>query len=72
MKKFNDKERAVVSAVLSAFTTALVSGDGGIRTLVPRRANAFRVRPVMTTWIHLHIDKIITFFLFLVKYQRMG
>ena len=29
-------------------------GDGGIRTLVPRRANAFRVRPVMTTSIRLH------------------
>ena len=66
------KERAVVWAVLSALTTALISGDGGIRTLVPRRANAFRVRPVMTTSIHLHMNKIITFFLFLVKYQRMG
>ena len=32
----------------------LLSGDGGIRTLVPRRANAFRVRPVMTTSIRLH------------------
>ena len=32
----------------------LQSGDGGIRTLVPRRANAFRVRPVMTTSIRLH------------------
>ncbi len=31
------------------------SGVGGIRTLVPRRANAFRVRPVMTTSIRLHI-----------------
>ena len=29
------------------------SADGGIRTLVPRRANAFRVRPVMTTSIRL-------------------
>ena len=29
------------------------SGDGGIRTLVPRRANAFRVRPVMTASIRL-------------------
>lgn len=29
------------------------SGDDGIRTHVPRRANAFRVRPVMTTSIHL-------------------
>ncbi len=28
-------------------------GAGGIRTLVPRRANAFRVRPVMTTSIRL-------------------
>ena len=28
-------------------------GDGGIRTLVPRRANAFRVRPVMTASIRL-------------------
>ena len=31
----------------------LVSGDGGIRTREPRRANAFRVRPVMTTSIRL-------------------
>ena len=29
--------------------------DGGIRTLVPRRANAFRVRPVMTTSIRLQL-----------------
>ncbi len=33
------------------------SGDGGIRTLVPRRANAFRVRPVMTASIRLHNNK---------------
>ena len=31
--------------------------DGGIRTLVPRRANAFRVRPVMTASIRLHLLK---------------
>ena len=30
-------------------------GDGEIRTLEPERANAFRVRPVMTTSIRLHI-----------------
>lgn len=30
-------------------------GDGGIRTLVPRRANAFRVRPVMTASIRLQL-----------------
>ena len=34
--------------------SAEASGDGGIRTLVPRRANAFRVRPVMTASIRLH------------------
>ncbi len=33
----------------------LYSGEGGIRTLVPRRANAFRVRPVMTASILLRI-----------------
>ena len=33
--------------------SAEASGDGGIRTLVPRRANAFRVRPVMTASIRL-------------------
>ena len=33
----------------------LDGGDGGIRTHVPRKANAFRVRPVMTTSIRLHI-----------------
>ena len=32
------------------------SGDGGIRTRVPRRANAFRVRPVMTASIRLRIN----------------
>ena len=32
------------------------SGAGGIRTLVPRRANAFRVRPVMTASIRLPAD----------------
>ena len=35
--------------------SAEASGDGGIRTLVPRRANAFRVRPVMTASIRLRI-----------------
>ena len=30
-------------------------GDGEIRTHVPVRANAFRVRPVMTTSIRLRI-----------------
>lgn len=35
--------------------TIISDGDGGIRTLVPRRANAFRVRPVMTTSIRLLI-----------------
>ena len=34
---------------------AFFRGDGGIRTLVPRRANAFRVRPVMTASIRLRI-----------------
>ena len=38
----------------SRFPSFHKSGDGGIRTLVPRRANAFRVRPVMTTSIRLH------------------
>ena len=33
----------------------LVGGDGGIRTHVPVKANAFRVRPVMTTSIRLQI-----------------
>ena len=35
--------------------SAEASGDGGIRTLVPRRVNAFRVRPVMTASIRLHL-----------------
>ena len=39
------------SVILTGFSD---SGDGGIRTRVPRRANAFRVRPVMTTSIRLH------------------
>ena len=30
-------------------------GDGEIRTHVPVRANAFRVRPVMTTSIRLRV-----------------
>ena len=37
------------------FTLPQSGGDGGIRTHVPRKANAFRVRPVMTTSIRLHI-----------------
>ncbi len=32
-----------------------VRADGGIRTLVTRRSNAFRVRPVMTASIRLHV-----------------
>ena len=49
------------SEIKKAFTdgimpvNAFFDGDGGIRTLVPRRANAFRVRPVMTTSIRLLI-----------------
>lgn len=35
----------------SSCALRLYGGVGGIRTLVPRRANAFRVRPVMTTSI---------------------
>ena len=31
-------------------------GDGGIRTHVPLRTTAFRVRLVMTASIRLHID----------------
>ncbi len=30
------------------------NGDGGIRTRVPRRTNAFRVRLITTTLIRLH------------------
>ena len=37
------------------FRILFLSADGGIRTLVPRRANAFRVRPVMTTSIRLQM-----------------
>lgn len=37
------------------FVNRVLRGVGGIRTLVPRRANAFRVRPVMTASIQLHI-----------------
>ena len=33
----------------------LFGGEGGIRTHVPFPANAFRVRPVMTTSIPLHM-----------------
>ena len=39
----------------SRFPMKVYSADGGIRTLVPRRANAFRVRPVMTASIRLQI-----------------
>lgn len=45
----------------------LYYGDGGIRTLVPRRANAFRVRPVMTASIRLHIHIICEQILFYLK-----
>ena len=44
------------------------SGVGGIRTLVPRRANAFRVRPVMTTSIQLRTHMIIICILLNVHY----
>ena len=43
-------------------TGFLNDGDGGIRTLVPRRANAFRVRPVMTASIRLHKTVLIILF----------
>ena len=41
---------------LSSFQPCICSGDGGIRTRVPRRANAFRVRPVMTASIRLRMN----------------
>ena len=40
---------------LPSWETFSIDGVGGIRTHVPRRANAFRVRPVMTTSIQLQI-----------------
>ena len=40
-------------------TGFLNDGDGGIRTLVPRRANAFRVRPVMTASIRLRLPSLL-------------
>ena len=43
------------SPYLLGFRPFKTSADGGIRTLVPRRANAFRVRPVMTTSIRLQM-----------------
>ncbi len=36
----------------------LISGDGGIRTRVPRRTNAFRVRLITTTLIRLQALRI--------------
>ena len=61
--KMQLSKRSHVSATqnkkASAKASAFYSGDGGIRTRVPRRANAFRVRPVMTTSIHLHMNLII-------------
>ena len=37
-------------------------GDGGIRTHVPLRTTAFRVRLVMTASIRLHIDNALQFY----------
>ncbi len=39
--------------------TVLSGGEGGIRTHVPVKANAFRVRPVMTASILLQIFKLV-------------
>ena len=39
--------------MLCIHTAPFIHGDGGIRTLVARRPNAFRVRPVMTASIRL-------------------
>ena len=39
------------------FRDVFLRGAGGIRTREPVRANAFRVRPVMTTSIRLHVEK---------------
>ena len=46
-------------------------GDGEIRTHVPVRANAFRVRPVMTTSIRLHINELVKHLLFKNKCKRI-
>ena len=45
--------RKRVCKALCALHTLFLYGDGGIRTLVARRPNAFRVRPVMTASIRL-------------------
>ena len=40
---------------IKKFELQAIGGEGGIRTHVPVKANAFRVRPVMTTSILLQI-----------------
>ena len=44
-----------------------VRADGGIRTLVTRRSNAFRVRPVMTASIRLHVYRALSYPTILIK-----
>ena len=44
-----------------------VRADGGIRTLVTRRSNAFRVRPVMTASIRLHVCRALSYPTILIK-----
>ena len=43
------------------------TADGGIRTLVTRRSNAFRVRPVMTASIRLHVCRALSYPTILIK-----
>ncbi len=52
--EFADSDQKIMIHKKVLAKTRTFSGDGGIRTRVPRRANAFRVRPVMTTSIRLH------------------
>ena len=51
--------------------TEFFGGDGGIRTHEPVRANAFRVRPVMTTSIRLHMRAVYDFHTQLLHYNRI-
>ncbi len=53
--------------ILQRFPHFFFRADGGIRTLVPRRANAFRVRPVMTTSIRLHFYALVIIIKYLFR-----
>ena len=71
-KNKTQKPKRAISVKITEIALLVFGGDGGIRTHVPRKANAFRVRPVMTTSIRLHIFTLIYYTIMMAFIQVLS